>query len=292
MNSRKKTLLVIIVITALLGAAAVIHFSKPFPDDFETFIGMREDLTLKLLDADAVGKKVNDYFDGYKLKLNPLFRTMFKTGRLSLYLKSYESDIIDTATISQFEIGEDSGTFFDFTFMIRAQAEYSFPFFHGDALKKLPGVNGAFYMDFYSFENTMDYEEFFGDEIGRIEEALELAEPYWKNEDFGELTTHLDEFKSPYRFEILEPVKVSEAQRAEYFKTVRKCFNLYTEAYLNSLNNHAEEKAQAEASVNTAGINGFVDILYEHDVAVKMGKMLFPEEDFERYFLEGFWGVE
>ncbi|HAK46327.1 MAG TPA: hypothetical protein DCO79_10480, partial [Spirochaeta sp.] len=247
-------------------------------------------LTESLSVAGAAERDINGYFNEYNLNLNPLYSFMFRNSHLSLYLKSYQSKIIDTGTISQFEIG-DTGIFFDFTFMIRPREQYSLPFFHGDALKALPGVDGALYMDFYSFENTMDLDAFFGQNVELIERAMKLAAPYWKHEGFGELTAHLDEYKSPYRFEILEPEKVAEDERAEYFKTVRECFNLYSNAYLNSLKAHEADESLEDAALNSAEINGFVDILYEHDIAVRMGKMIFPEEDFDRYFLEGFWGV-
>lgn len=292
MKKRNKLIITIIVIIVLMTAAFLLyHITKPFPDDFENFIGMREDLTQNLNAFGAEERDINSFFTDYKLHLNFLYRFMFKNPELSLYLKSYHNDMIEAGTISQFEIGK-TGTFFDFTFMIRPKPEYSLPFFHGDALKALPGVDGALYMDFYSFKNTIELERFFGSNLSLIKKALELARPYWKHEGFGELTVHLDDYKSPYRFEILEPGKASAEERAEYFDIARKCFNLYSTAYLRSLEEHAEFESKTDAEINKAGINGFVDILWEHDIAVKMGKMLFPEADFEKYFLEGFWGVQ
>ncbi|MDC7228093.1 MAG: hypothetical protein PQJ61_15120 [Spirochaetales bacterium] len=289
---RKTGVILIIAAVIITGitAALLLWNNSSFPDDFDTFIGMRNDLTT-VLQTEAEERKVNRFFEDYRLKLNPLFSFMFRDSELKLHLTSYESELIDTGSISQFEIG-DTGVFFDFTFMIRPDENYSLPFFHGDALKALPGVDGALYMDFYAFAHSMSYEVFFGENISLIEEARNLAKPYWKHEGFGELTVHLDDYKSPYRFEILEPENATETERLEYFETARKCFNLYMEAYFNALNTQAGEPSSSDAERNIDSVEAFTEILYKHDSAVKMGKMIFPEEDFDRYFLEGFWGVE
>lgn len=286
---------IILIITAavLIITAGILisYMNKAFPDDYGIFSDMRNFLTESLIKSGAAERSINQRFNNYRLQLNPLFAFMFKADSLSLILKSYESDLLDTGTISQFEIGENSGILFDFTFMLRPAESLSLPFFHGDALKALPGVDGALYMDFYAFDNTMNIEDFFGTRIEKIKQARKLAAPYWKHEGFGELTVHLNEFKSPYRLEIIEPKKASEEEKQLYFKTAFECFRLYTEAYLESLQAHADSAVPSDAALNAGHINDFVDILYEHDVAVKMGKTIFPEEDFDSYFLDGFWGT-
>jgi hypothetical protein len=109
---------------------------------------------------------------------------------------------------------------------------------------------------------------------------------------FGELTPHLDEFKSPYRLEILEPRGVSEKEKRAYFAAAYQCFRVYAAVYLESLAAARPESDPEKIEQNRAGIREFVDILYKEDIAVKMGKMIFPPRDFDRYFLTGFWGVE
>lgn len=289
---RRRVILIIPAVLAIvLTAAYLFYTNRPFPDDYGTFISMRNYLNTVLINSGAQEKEINSYFEDYSLDLNPLYSFMFKNSKLSLYLKSYESRLIDTATISQFEIGEGTEDFFDFTFMLRPQEVYSLPFFHGDALKALPGVDGALYMDFYSFDNTADLDNFFGPRIEKIKQAMELAEPYWKTEGFGELTGHLDAYKSPYRFEIIKPEKADEEELKRYFATAYTCFSLYTEAYLASLQVHSGWLYLEEAELNRKNMEDFVGILYEHDVAVKMGKKIFPKEEFDTYFLKGFWGV-
>lgn len=278
-------------IVLLFIILAFVLLLKPFPDDFGTFVSMRNDFIEFLEQHQASERSINRYFEDYSLSLNPLYRSMFKTKNLTLFLKSYESPVIETATVNQLEIGKNTGNYFDFTFMIRPRPEYSLPFFHGDALKSMPGVDGALYMDFYSFSATLDLDSFFGAEADKIREAMDLARPYWKTEGFGELTLHLDPYKSPFRLEMVEPERAPEEERRQYFDTARRCFQLYLKAYVTALAQFEGREDQSVSGENRAAVEEFVSILYEHDVAVKMGKKIFPEEDFDRYFLDGFWGV-
>ncbi|MBB6479367.1 hypothetical protein [Spirochaeta isovalerica] len=283
-------LLISVPIILLAGAASWIAFS-PGSTDYGVFLKMREYQigTLNMYGAEEKG--INRYFENYKLDLPFLYKVMFKADNLSLFLRSYRTEKIDTASINQLEIGNGTDDFFDFTFMIRPDYRYNAPLFHGDALKALPGVTSALYMDFYSLNDGVDTEQFFSESQDKILRAIELAQPYWKREGFGELTPHLDPYKSPYRLEMIEPEKGTEEERKEYFDTVYSCFVLYSEAYLESLERMSGEENLSEAPMREREVKDFVSILYEKDMAVKMGKMIFPEEDFDRYFLDGFWGT-
>jgi hypothetical protein len=287
-----KVTLISAVLICLLTAAGLVFYSlSPPPEDYGTFLKMRQFQVRILGEAGAVEKPVNRFFENYKLKLPLLYRIMFKAGNLSLYLKSYESEKIDTATANQLEIGNDTGNFFDFTFMIRPEPQFNVPLFHGDALKPLPGVTGALYMDFYSLNDDVDLNRFFAVSRHKLSEAMALAEPYWKHEGFGELTPHLDPFKSPYRLEMVEPEEGPEEEVRRYYQTLFTCYTLYTQAYLEALNHWNLEENPALHPEREQEVRDFVSILYEKDIAVKMGKMIFPEEDFDHYFLDGFWGT-
>ncbi len=293
MLKNKKTLAILIPagILLLLALGIGAYLIRPWPSDYGVFKEMRQDLEMSLVESGAALKPVSADFSGYRLKLGILYQMMFRASGLSLYLKSYQSERLQAASINQLEIGKDSGVFFDFTFMLRPVDSLSVPFFHGDALKALPGVKGALYMDFYSFSDTAGMQEFFGPRRALLEEARKQAEPYWKYKGFGELTPHLDPFKSPYRLEMLEPAKGSRAEKQRYFETALSCFKLYRRAYMESLEAWEVKATADQAMRNRESINNFVSILYEHDVAVRLGKLIFPAEDFDHYFLDGFWGT-
>ena len=287
----RRALIIISIVVLIIVFAGTLFFYLPSPSDYGTFLKLRETQLRMLEPYQPSERAVSKKFENYSMKLPALYAYMFKSGNLSLYLKSYESRKIDTATINQLEIGSGTGNFFDYTFMIRPRPVYNVPFFHGDALKALPGVTSALYMDFYSFDNTMSIDDFFGDQTEKIEQAMKLAAAYWKHEGFGELTPHLDPYKSKWRLEMVEPVKGTDEEKQEYYDTVEKCFSLYLDAYLISLERTNAVVDQTIINVNRDEIKNFVSILYEHDIAVRMGKMIFPESDFDTYFLDGFWGV-
>lgn len=290
-KSLKRSLISFISLLFILIIAAMIYYFSPPADDYGTFLNMREFQIKELAGYSNSEREINQTFENYTLSLPPLYAFMFKDNNLSLFLKSYEGERIETATINQLEIGRNTGNFFDFTFMIRPRPEYNVPFFHGDALKALPGVTSALYMDFYSLNSSVDLAAFFGKRAEQLQKAVKLAEPYWKHEGFGELTPHLDPYKSPWRLEMIEPERGTEKEKQEYFKTVYTCFTLYMKAYMESLY-LAERPGNPELTKeNRAEIEQFVSILYKEDIAVKMGKMIFPPEDFDTYFLNGFWGI-
>ncbi|MBN2657391.1 MAG: hypothetical protein JXR86_10045 [Spirochaetales bacterium] len=291
---RKSIRLVLSVMAGLLillAGAGIWFVLSPGSSDYGTFLNMRGYQIGALNRYDGEEKSINRYFDNYKLDLPLLYKLMFKAENLSLFLKSFRAEKIDTASINQLEIGNGTENFFDFTFMIRPDYRYNAPLFHGDALKALPGVTSALYMDFYSLNDDVDPERFFSVSRDKLEKALELARPYWKTEGFGELTPHLDPWKSPYRLEMVEPEKGTEEEKRAYFETVYACFVLYSEAYLEALDNCSRDDDPSVEAIREREVKDFVSILYEKDMAVKMGKMIFPEEDFDRYFLEGFWGT-
>lgn len=290
-KSTRMVLIIFSVFAVFLAGIFLWVLLSPTPSDYGTFLKMRE-FDIRILERyGAEGKSINSFFEDYKLDLPFLYKAIFKAGNLSLFLKSYSSEKINTASLNQLEIGNDTDNFFDFTFMIRPDVQYNAPLFHGDALKALPGVTGALYMDFYSLNAGVDPVRFFSVSIDKIEKALKLAKPYWKTDGFGELTPHLDPYKSPYRLEMVEPETGTEEEKRAYYNTVYDCFILYTEAYLEALDSCLRDDSPLAAGIREREVKDFVSILYEKDMAVKMGKMIFPEEDFDKYFLDGFWGT-
>lgn len=291
MEKMRKAPIIILSVVGALVLGLVLYLLIPSYGDYGSFAEIRDRTVKMFIEYGCVEKDITGEFSDYKINLNPLTAFVFKSWDLGLFLKSYSSGRIDTASVSQFEVGSGGDKYFDITFMVRPKAAYSAPFFLGDALHAIPGAKGAMYMDFYSLDDGVDLDAFFGSRKKKLQEALELAKPYWNTQRFGALTKFLDPFKSPFRIEILEPQGGTEEEVKAYFETVSRCSELFFEAYMESL--VLVEPLDDLDSVNIAKINmkNYVANLYEHDIAVQLGKMMFPEEDFDRYFLDGFWGL-
>ena len=293
-NTRRvlKTVVTVVSILIVLGGLGMaIWWASPSPDDFGTMRQMRDHLVKSLEAPGLTVRPVSDHFTSYRLGLNPLFALMFRSGELDLFMRSWESQRLAAASVSQFEIGTGSGRYFDFTFMLRAKPEWAAPVFHGDALMALPGVTGALYMDFYDPAGTIDLAAFFGPRADRLKAARARVDAWWNRGNFGKLTPHLDPWKSSWRVELHEPKNATPEQRKAYFAAAMEIYPTYLAVYLESLAALTGTLDAVATEKNRQGIRNFVRTLYEKDVAVAMGRMLFPAADFDAYLLDGFWGT-
>ena len=83
-----------------------------------------------------------------------------------------------------------------------------------------------------------------------------------------------------------EWLSLDEEAREDYHEAALEAYKLYMDAYFTALSRLEAEEEVIEG--NKAGIDAFIDILYEEDFAATAGKLLFGS-DFDTYFLDGFW---
>jgi hypothetical protein len=238
-------------------------------------------------------RDIHTDYENHILGPNPLFLLLFAgANQLHLPVFPYESERITTACMSQFESPPGSSIFWDFAFVVRPNANLRAPIMHGDA----GGVGGAtpsFSMDFYNVNpDHVTVDEFFGDQLDKINQALILVEPYQRiGEDRGEWTPHLDPYKSDYRIEMEEPEDADDLEKQAYAEAAVEAFKLFYDAYLTSLEeNIAPEDDQDLIQGNKEGADEIIDLLYEEDFVAQMGPRLFQsQEAFDKYFLNAFW---
>ena len=255
---------------------------------------MREYAQQRLGQVEGITERDNytDY-ENHILGPNPLFLLLFAgANELHLPVFPYESDRISTACMSQFESPPDSSIFWDFAFVVRPNANLRAPIMHGDA----GGVGGAtpsFSMDFYNVNpDHVSVDDFFGDQLDKITQALALVQPYQRTgEDRGKWTPHLEPYKSGYRIEMEEPEDANDAEKQAYTVAVVEAFKLFYDAYLSSLEeNILPEDDPALIQGNKAGADEIINLLYEEDFVAQMGPRLFKDQDaFDKYFLDAFW---
>lgn len=276
----------------IIGIGIIVFLSIPYKTDFGTFAEMRRETLALAGEHKYTPLPINAEFTDYRVSLNPLMALMFKKRDLGLTFKTFQSGKLERFSISQLEIGKGSGIFFDFTFMARPVPQVNAPVFHCDILRPFPGTDGALYMDFYTVNDNTDLDTFFAEELETLTSARESVRKFRKNEGFGELTTYMESYKSPHRVEILEPKTTDEAERREYYAAAQQCYRTYLEAYLRSLEKANRRASKEEAEENRRSFQTYIKNLYDNDIVVKLGYMIFDDDDFDRYFLDGFWGID
>jgi hypothetical protein len=283
----------LLIVVLLLCIPLLVSCIKKPEEDYGMYINMQEYLLQKFQEMPGYSERaIAQDFDDYVLKLTLLPRLVFGNRKLEVHLYPEESSQMAAASISQFEVPPDSGNFTDVAFVVRPNANLGAPFMHGDALKGMAGMSTSFSMDFYNVnKDEIDVDTFFGDQLDKLNQGLALVEQYQRiGEDRGKYTRHLDPYKSAYRIEIEKPDTDVEAELQAYHEAALAAFKLFVDAYLTAL-------ARQQAADNTDLINGtktgtdtFINILLENDTAVKLGHLLFNDDEaFNHYFLEGFW---
>ncbi len=292
MNRCKRLAAIVMVLTVTF----LLHgCTKPPEEDYNLYQDMRVYLQEKLneMEGITVREDIAQDYDDYVLKLSLIPRLVFGSRTLEVHMYSYESDAMAVASISQFEVPPDSENFTDVAFTVRPKANRRAPFMHGDALKGMAGMDTSFSMDFWNVDqDSINWVEFFGDQIAKLDEGHALVEPYQRTgEDRGKYTQHLIPYKwEDYRIEIEEPDTKDENERMAYYDAALAAFKLYTDAYLISLARLEAEDDQALIDGVTAGTDQVIDVLIAEDSAVQLGLLLFgDQEEFEKYFLGAFW---
>ena len=234
-------------------------------------------------------REISDYFENYSLKLPFLSRLALGCSKVGIQLNSYESKSAAVASITKMEKPKGSSYFCDFALFIRPSADLRAPLLHFDALDPMAGVKGMFEVHLYNCNQAdVDIDQFFGDNISKIKEALEMVEPYQKSVEQGryKYTAHLEPYLSRYRAELQQPDAGEVEVLKKFYRDELASSKLFLEAYLSSLSRLTAEKGIVEN--NKIGFDKFIGEVMEKDFAVKMVKKIF-KDDFQRFFNQGCW---
>ena len=283
-----KALKIIGILIALIIVGVAIFVATYKAPQFDDF-GVYNDLKKFTIEKFATAKVRP--VETFNLKLSFPFSKIFGSDVIALPLKSFETDRIAAASISQFEVPPNSGYFRDFTFNIRPNYNFKAPVFHIDFMKPSPGVPGLCSMDVFNVDpETINYEKFFGAEMENVKKAMSLVAQYQRTveQGRGKITKYLDPFKSPYRIELQEP-KGDEAARKAYYQTSGQAFKIMLTAYLNSL--AALSPDAAYAARHEQKMQAMVLSLYKNDVAINLGKKIFKSQ-FKKFWQDSFWNVK
>jgi hypothetical protein len=287
-----------VIVIALAITFVCSGCTKPPEEDYNLYEDMRVYLQEKLNEMEGIAERedIADYYENYILDLSLIPRLVFGSKQLEIHMYSYESDKMAVASISQFEVPPDLENFTDVAFTVRPKANIRAPFMHGDALKGMAGMDTSFSMDFWNVDkDSIDWEEFFGDQIAKLDQGHDLVAPYQRTgEDRGKYTKHLIPYKwEDYRIEIEEPDTTDENERKAYADAALAAFKLYADAYLTSLARLEAEDDTALIDGNKEGLAALMEIALAEDPAAKLGLLLFGDQaEFEKYFLDAFWRAE
>jgi hypothetical protein len=280
-----KAIGILIVVLVVVVGIFVATFKPPKYDDFGVFNELKK-FTLEQFAA-AKARPV----DTITINLSFPYSKIFGDSVMAIPLKSFETDRIAAASISQFEVPPGSGYFRDYTLNIRPNYNFKAPVFHIDFMKPSPGVPGLCSMDVFNVDpESINYEQFFGAEMANVKKALELVNQYQRTveQGRGKVTKYLDPYKSPYRVELQEP-KGDEAVRKAYYQATGEAFKLMLSAYLKSL--AALGPDPAYAARHEQKMKDMVTALYKNDVAINLGKKIFKDQ-FKKFWVDGFWNVQ
>jgi len=283
-----KALKIIGIAIAAIAVAAAIFIATFKPPQYEDF-GVYNDLKKFTLEKFTTAKARP--VETVTLNLSFPYSKIFGSDVIALPMKSFETDTIGAASLSQFEVPPNSGYFRDFTFNIRPRYGVRAPIFHIDFMKPSVGVPGLCSMDVFNVDpESISYEKFFGSELENVKKAFAMVEKYQRTveQGRGKITKYLDPFKSPYRCELQEP-KGDESVRKAYFQTAGEAYKIMLTAYLKSLAAVAPEPAYA--SRHEQKVKEMVTALYKNDVAINLGKKIFKDK-FKKFWMDDFWNVQ
>jgi len=266
--------------------------TTPTPEEGQFLYEMGQNLIEKFQEMPGISQRIDiaNYFNNYIINLGLISFAFGGEPQLQVYVFPYNSDHMATASFSQFEAPPSSSTFWDCAFVVRPNANLRAPYFSGDAANPIGGMNASFEMDFYNVNNgSIDIDTFFGDQITKINQALELVKDFQRTgKDRGKYTRHLDPYKSNYRIEIELPYSAVEAERKTYLNAAHGAFTLFLDAYLISLARLEPENDDSLIQGTKDGTDEFIQILLDYDYAVLLGRMMFGN-DFEKYFTDAMW---
>ena len=283
---------VLVVLIVIVVSIFILTFKPEQYSDFDIFTNLRTHVITTLMDYNATERPITQDFSEFTLAISFPFNKVFGSDVIAVPLKSFESDTLGVATISQFEVPPNSSYYRDFTLHIRPQYGLRAPVFHIDFMKPAPGTPGMCSMDFFNPDkDNIPLKEFLGEELENIQTAVTLVERYQRTveEGRGKITGYLDPYKSEYRCELLEPQTDDAALREKYYTTVAEAFKLFFHAYLTAV--HKLERDAGYAQAHEEKTKDLVRLFYENDFAVSLGKRVFKEH-FKKYWTDGFWNVQ
>lgn len=280
-------LLIIVAITTV-----IITYQPKKYSDFDVFTNLQNQVLVLLQMYGARERAVSQDFKKFSLHLSFPYSKIFGSSEIGVPLQSFQNSKIAAATITHFEVPARSSYYRDFTLHIRPQYGLKAPVFHIDFMKPMLGTPGLCIVDFFNVDReNISLEEFFGEELENVKKALSSVEKYQRSEKEGrgKITVYLDPYKSPFRYELKEPVTDDETIRKEYYQTVEEALRLLFPAYLKSL--HKLEPDEGFAQRHEEKTKELMQLMYKNDVAINLGKKIFKEH-FKHYWLDGFWNVE
>jgi len=279
-----------VLLAVIAGAIFIATFKPPKMTDYGVFARLRVFVPEVLTGEGAHIREISKEFDGFTLDLSFPFNKMFGSDSVGVPLRAFSSEKIATATISQFEVPQGSGYYRDFVLNIRPDYGLQAPVFHMDFMKPSPGTPGLCTIDFFNVDKkAICLETFFGDDFEKIKEVYESVSPYQRTveEGRGKITRYLDEYKTEFRMELIEPGDA--AARKAYFETAEKAVRTLLPIYIRRVN--ACQPVKTFVRKHERRIKGLVRLIYKKDFAVAMGKRIF-KKSFKRYWLDGFWAVD
>ena len=282
-----------IILFIIIAATIFIATYQPKKySDFGVFVNLRNQVLMFLKESKAKERSITQDFNEFTLNLSFPYNKVFGSDVIAVPLKSFQNDKIAAATITQFEIPPKSSYYRDFTLNIRPQYGVRAPVFHIDFMKPALGTPGLCIVDFFNVDKeNISLEEFFGSELKNIQKASSIVEKYQRNEEEGrgKITQYLNPYKSRYRFELKEPETEDETVRKEYYQSVEEALQLLFPAYFKGL-----QKVRLDtnfAKRHEEKTKELVQLMYENDFAIAMGKRIFNEH-FKKFWLDGFWNVQ
>lgn len=289
----KKLLKIIGLLLAIIIVVVIIFVATYKPKKYTDF-GMYEDTytwTAAQYEQRLQPRAINDFFKNFYQPLSFPFSKIFGGSNLGVDLKSYESEQLSAATVSRFEMPPGSGYYTVVTLNLLPRFNCRAPIMHVDFMKPSAGVPGMLIMDYFNVDtDAISVEEFFGEDIAAVKQALAMVDQYQRTEEQGrgEISRYLDPYKSSYRIELMEPKTDDTEVRRAYYTAARDAIKLVLPVYLKRIAMLQPEPsfaAQHEKSQKK-----LVSDLFENDFAVKMGRNIF-KENFSKYWVEGFWNV-
>lgn len=277
-----------LALALMVGAALIVGVLPSQHDDFGTFTQIRRHIIATAQQLQATERAINREFDDYQVPLDFPMGLLLGGHSMGLRFQSYESDRLETISLSQMEVDPGSGRHPDVAFMMRPRHQYRAPLLFANMIAPQPGFDGGLYMDFYAVDIAgINVDAFLANQRPRIDQALALVAPYQRRETRGKHTRYLDPYKSRYRLELLEPASTEPEARRAYFDASRRAIKLYLDAYLDALGR--AEPDPTFAKKHELAITRFVEMLYREDSAITVGELIFPAKDLKRFFLQGFW---
>ncbi|MBM4309985.1 MAG: hypothetical protein FJ119_03420 [Deltaproteobacteria bacterium] len=290
----KKILKIFSALIALLVIVIVIFVATYKPRQYTDYTMYSElfNWTAAQYEQLLQPRAINEFFTDFAQPLGFPFSKLFGGTDLGVQLKSYENTQLAAATVSLFEVPPGSGYHNTVTLNLLPRSGVRAPVMHVDFLKPSAGVPGMFILDFFNVDkDAISYEEFFGEDIAVIREAMAKVAQYQRTEEQGrgKISRYLDPFKSPYRLELNEPAADDEAARQAYYAAALDAVKMVLPVYLKRISQLPLDEGFAKA--HEEATHHLVRELHEKDFAVKMGRNIF-KDNFYTYWQDGFWHVD